>query len=241
LHVTVPEPPQEGDKKTDAESSMKLLRETFEKAKRYDPKDRNPRLEALQPYLRGERPVFFEAHSIRQIKEALKLAADFGLKPVLSGAQEAWKVAGLLAEKKVPVILGGVMGIPAERHDPADAQASNAVKLTAAGVKVAISSAEDFHGGARNTPYHAAWSAAHGLDRDEALKSVTLYPAQILGISDRVGSLDLGKDADFIITTGDPLEVVTDIVYEFIAGKPVPLESKHTRLYDKFKMKGTPK
>ncbi len=235
LHVTVPEPPKEGDKKTEGETQSKLLRETFEAAKRYDPKDRNPRLEALQPYLRGERPVIFEANSIRQIKAALKLSADFGLKPVISGAAEAWKVAALLAEKKVPVILGGVMGIPTQDHDPADAQASNASTLTAAGVTVAISSAEDYHGGARNTPYHAAWSAAHGLDRDEALKSVTLYPAQILGIADRVGTLEVGKNADLIITTGDPLEVVTDIVYEFIAGKPVSLESKHTRLYDKFR------
>jgi imidazolonepropionase-like amidohydrolase len=127
------------------------------------------------------------------------------------------------------------MGIPPARHDPADAQASNAAILTAAGVKVAISSAEDYHGGSRNTPYHAAWSAAHGLDRDEALKAVTLYPAQILGIADRVGTLEVGKDADLIITTGDPLEVVTDVVYEFIAGRPVSLESKHTRLYEKFR------
>jgi len=235
LHVSIPGNPRDGDKKAEAETQSKLLRETFEAAKRYDPNDRNPRLEALQPYLKGERLVVFEANSIRQIKEALKIAADFGLKPAISGGAEAWKVAALLAENKVPVILGGVMGIPPERHDPADAQASNAATLVAAGVKVAISSAEDYHGGARNTPYHAAWSAAHGLDRDEALKTVTLYPAQILGIADRVGTLEVGKDADFIVTTGDPLEVVTDVVYEFIAGKPVSLESKHTRLYEKFR------
>jgi imidazolonepropionase-like amidohydrolase len=133
------------------------------------------------------------------------------------------------------------MDIPAERHDPADAHASNAAKLTAAGVKVAISSAEDYHGGARNTPYHAAWSAAHGLDRDLALKAVTQFPAEILGIADRVGTIEAGKDADLIVTTGDPLEVVTDVVYEFIAGKQVSLESKHTRLYEKFKARGEKK
>jgi imidazolonepropionase-like amidohydrolase len=156
---------------------------------------------------------------------------------VISGGHEAWKVAKLLADKKVPVILAGVMGIPPERHDPYDAQASSAARLLAAGVKVAISSAEDFHGGSRNTPYHAAWSSAHGLDRDEALKTVTLYPAEILGIADRVGSIDVGKDADLIVTTGDPLEVVTDVVYEFIAGRAVSLESKHTRLYEKFRQR----
>jgi imidazolonepropionase-like amidohydrolase len=111
------------------------------------------------------------------------------------------------------------MGIPDEQHDPADAEASNAAKLRAAGVKVAISSAEDFHGGSRNTPYHAAWSAAHGLDRDEALKAVTLYPAEILGIADRVGSIDVGKDADLVVYNHYPLSVYAIPEMVFIDGK----------------------
>lgn len=242
LHVNFPEPPKEPkekekEKKEDADSPEKLLRSTFIAALRLDPKEKDSKLEALLPYLRRERPVVFEANSVAQIKGALKLSDEFGLRPVISGGHEAWKVAKLLAEKKVPVILAGVMGIPAERHDPYDAQASSAARLIAAGVKVAISSAEDYHGGSRNTPYHASWSSAHGLDRDEALKTVTLYPAEILGIADRVGSIEVGKDADLIVTTGDPLEVVTDVVYEFIAGRGVSLESKHTRLYDKFRQR----
>jgi imidazolonepropionase-like amidohydrolase len=237
LHVNFPGLRETEDKKAEPEPEQKLLREMFDAAKRYNAKDKDPKLEALQPYLRGERPVVFEANTIAQIKGALKFAEEVGVKPVISGGHEAWKVAKLLAEKKVPVILAGVMGIPRENHDPADAHASSAAKLAAAGVKVAISSAEDFHGGARNTPYHASWSAAHGLDREEALKAVTLYPAEILGIADRVGTLEIGKDADLIVTTGDPLEVVTDIVYEFISGHPVSLESKHTRLYEKFRQR----
>ncbi len=245
LHVALPEPPEKEkekdkgkeEKKPDVDATEKPLRELFQAARRYDPKDPDPRLEALQPYLRGERPVVFEAGSMRQIRASLKFAEDFGLKPVISGARDAWKIAPFLAEKKVPVILTGVMEIPHEQHDPADALASSAAVLIKAGVKVAISSAEDFHGGSRNTPYHAAWSAAHGLDRDEALKTVTLYPAEILGVADRVGTLDVGKDADLILTTGDPLEVVTDVVYEFIKGRPVLLESKHTRLYEKFRQR----
>jgi len=244
LHIALPEPPEKEkekdkakeEKKPDADAD-KPLREMFQAARRYDPKEPDPRLEALQPYLRRERPVLFEAESIRQIKASLKFAEEFGLTPVISGARDAWKIAPFLAEKKVPVILTGVMEIPHEQHDPADALASSAAKLIKAGVKVAISSAEDFHGGSRNTPYHAAWSAAHGLDRDEALKTVTLYPAEILGVADRVGTLDVGKDADLILTTGDPLEVVTDVVYEFIKGRPVLLESKHTRLYEKFRQR----
>jgi imidazolonepropionase-like amidohydrolase len=239
LHVALPDAPEpekgKEEKKPDGDASDKALREMFQAARRYDPKEPDPRLEALQPYLRGERPVVFEAASIRQIKASLAFAQEMGLKPVIAGGRDAWKIAAFLAEKKVPVILTGGMEIPHEQHDPADALASSAAKLVAAGVKVAISSDEDFHGGARNTPYHAAWAAAHGLDRDEALKTVTLYPAEILGIADRVGTLDAGKDADLIVTTGDPLEVVTDVVYEFIRGRPVLLESKHTRLYEKFR------
>lgn len=243
LHVRFPDPPREvppakgekKEKKTDAEADLKSLREFFQSAKRYDPKEHDPRLEALQPYLRGERPVIFEADTVGQIKGALRFAQDLGLRPVISGGEEAWKVAKELGERQVPVILAGVMGAPRQPYDPEDALARNAARLVQAGVKVAISSAEDFQGGSRNTPYHAAWAAGHGLDRDQALRAVTLAPAEILGIADRVGSIEVGKDADLILTTGDPLEVVTDVVYEFIGGRPVSLESKHTRLYEKFR------
>ena len=138
------------------------------------------------------------------------------------------------AEKKVPVIIGAVMEIPYERHDPYDSVFANPARLSQAGVKFAISSAESFAGNLRNTPYHAAWASAYGLDRDEALRAVTLYPAQILGVADRIGSLAVGMEADLIVTTGDPLEVVTDVVYEFIGGRAVPLDTKHTRSYEKF-------
>jgi imidazolonepropionase-like amidohydrolase len=154
---------------------------------------------------------------------------------VIAGGREAWKVADLLAEKNVPVILAGVLQLPLRDHDPYDAVFANPARLAKAGVRFAISAAEIFSGNSRNTPYHAAWAAAYGLDREEALRAVTVYPAMILGVSERMGSLTPGKDADLIVTTGDPLEVVTDVVAMFICGRAVPLESKHTRLYEKFR------
>ncbi len=241
LHVAFPSGPRRGDDPRpgapadDADKRLKELRQAFEAAKRYTGKDRDLKLEALLPYARGERPVVFQADRARDIREAVKFAEEMGLKAVLSGGREAWKVAGLLAEKKVPVIVGGVMELPFERHDPYDAVFANAARLHAAGVRFAISSAELFAGNSRNTPYHAAWAAAYGLDREEALRAVTLYPAMILGVEERIGSLTVGKDADVIVTTGDPLEVVTDVVYMFIRGRPVSLESKHTRSYEKFR------
>src|SRR5206468_12413875 len=89
----------------------------------------------------------------------------------------------------------------------------------------------------RSLPYHAATAAAYGLPREEALKSITLFPAQIMGIADRVGSLTPGKDATLIVTTGDPLEIMTNVEMEFIQGKNIPLTSKHTRLHEKYEQK----
>jgi imidazolonepropionase-like amidohydrolase len=237
LHVDLPQRPKDDDAegKKEHERRTKLLRETFDAAKRHQGTGKDLKLEALQPFLKGERPVILTASKARDIRDALKFAEDYGLKAVIAGGLEAWKVAPELAKKKVPVIVVGTMGIPHEKHDVADAVAANPAKLHAAGVRFAISSDEAFHGNPRNTPYHAAWAAAHGLDREEALRSVTLRPAEILGAADRLGSLEVGKDADLIVTTGDPLETVTDVVWVFIAGRAVPLETKHTRLYDRFK------
>jgi imidazolonepropionase-like amidohydrolase len=240
LHVGFPSPrrgddPRGGGGEDDPDKRIKELKEVFEAAKRHDGKDRDLKLEALRPFARGERPVVFQADRARDIRAALRFADEAGLKAVLSGGREAWKVAKLLAEKKVPVILGGVMEIPFERHDRYDSVFTNAARLHEAGVPFAISSAELFAGNSRNTPYHAAWAAAYGLDREEALRSVTIRPAEILGVADRIGSLAVGKDADLIVTTGDPLEVVTDVVYMFIQGRAVPLDSKHTRSYEKFR------
>jgi imidazolonepropionase-like amidohydrolase len=183
----------------------------------------------LQPYLRGERPVVFEADTPDEIRGAVRFAEEFKLKAVIGGGLEAWKVASLLREKDVPVLVGPVATMPALRNDPYDAGYFTAARLHAAGVRFAIRSADATN--ARNLPYHAALAAAHGLPRDEALRAITIYPARIFGVEDRIGSIEAGKSADLIVTTGDPIEVITDVVAVFIQGKPASLETKHTRLY----------
>lgn len=249
LHINVPrvKRPDEGEPTqgpgrggqqqapSDEDKAWKELREFFAAAKRYMAAHDTPdqKFEAMIPYLKGERPVVFHANEPDQIRWSIKFAEEHGLKPVIAGGREAWKVASLLKEKSVPVLLGPIFQLPGDRTDPYDAGYTVAARLHRAGVKFAIRSADATN--ARNLPYHAAMAAAHGLPREEALKAITLYPAQILGIDGRVGSLEVGKDADVIVTTGDPLEVITDVCAVFVQGKPCSLETKHTRLYEQWK------
>jgi imidazolonepropionase-like amidohydrolase len=243
--VRKPERDPDEKKPEKEDTRLKDLREFFGLAKRFaarteearrgalPPPERDLRLEAMIPYVRGERPVFFNADVADDIKGAVRFAEEFGLRPVIAGGAQAWKVATFLAAKKVPVLVGPVFRLPQDRHDPYDSAYANAARLHRAGVLFAIRSGDSSN--ARNLPYHAVMAAAHGLPRDEALKAITVYPARILGVDDRIGSLSQGKAADVILTTGDPLEVITDVVAVFIDGRPQSLETRHTRLRDKFR------
>src|SRR5215813_4646991 len=196
--------------------------------------DRNVVLEPLVPYVRGDRPVIISADREAEIKGALKFAEDMKLKPIILGGNDAWKVATLLKEKNVPVILTGVLDLPLREDDAYDTLYENAAKLQKAGVRFCISTGDN---GAevRNLPYNAGMAAAFGLPKEEALKSVTLYPAQIMNVGDRLGSIEKGKVANLVVTDGDLLEAKTHVRYLFIDGRRVPLTSRHTELNDAFK------
>jgi imidazolonepropionase-like amidohydrolase len=141
-------------------------------------------------------------------------------------------VAPLLKEKNIPVILGPVLTLPQSEDAFHAAPYQLAGELTQAGVKVAFSTGDAAY--VRNLPYHAAMSVAWGMNRDEAIKALTINAAEILGIGDRVGSLDIGKDANLFIAKGDPLELRTPVTHVFINGKDVGMDSKHERLYRKY-------
>ena len=153
----------------------------------------DPRYEALRPYLRGERPVFVEADTRQEIAEALRFADQEKLKIILCGATDGWKVADQIKASGVPVIVGPVMRKPLEEYDPFDAPYANAGRLYDAGIKLCFRS--DTASNSRNVPFEAAMAVAYGLPEREALRGVTLTSAEILGISDRVGSLTPGKTA----------------------------------------------
>jgi imidazolonepropionase-like amidohydrolase len=189
-------------------------------------------MEAMVPVVRGESPVIFDVETAEQIRGALTLADSFHLKVILRGVWQGWRLADTLAARHIPVILGPLTNFPRD-EDPYDTYYANPGVLARAGVKLAFStsSASD----ARNVAYNAALATAYGLDPDEALRALTINPAQIFGVADRYGSLEAGKVADVIVTTGDPLDARTDIRYVFIRGQLVPRTDRNTRLYDQFR------
>ncbi|GAB4453087.1 MAG: hypothetical protein OHK0029_05170 [Armatimonadaceae bacterium] len=246
-----PQPPareggSEGENDRDREeAALRPLNNFFKDARDYKkakeaqgkpgvpPLVRDPRHEAMIPVLEGKVPLFVRADRKRDITAAVNWAKTEGYKMVLIGGQEADECTELLAKEKVPVILGPVMNLPRRFDLPYDDSYTLPSRLAKAGVTFCLST-----GGAqdvRRLPQHAAMAASYGLNPDEALKAITLYPAQILGVGDRLGSIEVGKDANFLITTGNPLETVSGIKAAYIAGQPVDLSNKQTRLYDKWR------
>ncbi|MGI9036123.1 MAG: amidohydrolase family protein [Pyrinomonadaceae bacterium] len=217
----------------DAESYGRV-KDAYAKDKTLPYPTNDVRLEALVPYIRGEKPVIFLAERERDIRAAVRFADEMKLKAVIMGGQDAWKAADLLKQKDVPVIYTNIYQLPVQEDDAYDYLFSAPSKMQQAGVKFCISTGND-GSESRDLPYHAGLAAAYGLPKDEALKSVTLYPAQILGIADKFGSLETGKTANIVVTDGDLLEPRTNIKYLFINGRMIPLTSRHTELYDSFK------
>jgi imidazolonepropionase-like amidohydrolase len=192
------------------------------------------RLEALVPYVRGQRPIIFTAERERDIRAIVKFVGETKVKGIIVGGQEAWRVADDLKKNNIAVIYTNIYNLPVRDDDNYDYLFEAPAKLQQAGVKFAISTGD---GGAevRDLPYQAGIASAFGLPKDEALKSVTLYPAQILGIADRLGSIEVGKMANIVVTDGDMLEPRTNVKYVFIEGRMLPLTSRHTELFDSFK------
>jgi len=200
--------------------------------------DFDARWEAMLPLLERRLPLVVEADEVRQIEAAVAFAAREKVKLVIFGGYDAPLCAELLKAHDVPVIVNGVHRLPLRADSPYDEPFTVPDRLREAGVKYCITLAHRFGGSdVRNLPYHAAAAAAYGLPADEALKAITLYPARILGVADRVGSIEPGRDATLIVTDGDILEPATHVEQAFVQGRGVDLSSKHTRLWQKYREK----
>jgi imidazolonepropionase-like amidohydrolase len=195
--------------------------------------DRDMVLEALVPVVEGRVPVVIHADTARDIRAAIKFADEFKLKTILAGAQDVARVVKEIKAHDIPVILGPILDVPNREDDPYDLVFTNAKTLHDAGIRFAIQSTDSHN--ARNLPYHAAMCAAFGLPKDVALKAITIFPAEIFGVADKLGSLEVGKMANVIITDGDPLEITTNVKRVFIAGEDIPMDTFQTLLYQKFK------
>ncbi|MDP2577567.1 MAG: amidohydrolase family protein [Candidatus Palauibacterales bacterium] len=191
-------------------------------------------LEAMVSGMTGEVPVLFRARTERDIRTLLMFLEPYPeVRAVIVGGDQAFRVADELAQRGIPVIIGSAGRPTSDRDDPIAAAWENANILHSAGVKIAFTTQD--YANVRNLPYHAARSIAYGLPQEVGLRAVSLSPAEILGLGDEMGSIEVGKRADIIVTDGDPLQILTHVELEFIGGNEVSLESKHTRLYEAFK------
>lgn len=203
--------------------------------------ERDLRLEALAEVLDGGRKVLMMADAKRDIEAIVAFAEEQDLDVVLGGGRDAWQVKELLAEKGIGVVLGLAQSLPRYEDDPYDRPFRNAGELAGAGVKIAFSSGAGGGFGpggphqSRTTPYEAATAAAYGLDADEALKALTLYPAEIFGVGDRLGSIEVGKLGNLIVTDGDPMEITTAVRHVVIGGREVSTDNRHRRLYELYR------
>jgi imidazolonepropionase-like amidohydrolase len=227
--------------KQDYEKQVNELTDYLERARHYaqamghgGPSDfrRDLKLEALAPVVRGQLPVLVFANRARDIRNAVEFCDKQKLKMILAGGEEAYKVKDLLRSKGIPVILRPTLSLPIDEDDAYDRLLSQPAELAAAGVKFAFGSFDNSF--ARRLGQQAANAVAYGLPYDEALKAVTVYPAEIFGVADQVGTLESGKIANIIVTNGDPLELSTEVKFLFIKGQRTSQDNRHQRLYEKY-------
>ncbi|MHA7131401.1 amidohydrolase family protein [Algoriphagus namhaensis] len=229
----------EEDIKKDAEKAMKEADEIWNNAKSFlTLKEKGatlqyfPEMEQLSKVIANELPLLVEVNAASDIQNAIKWVKDKDIEVIFTGVDEGWRVADEIAAAGIPVVTGPVQDLPTRDSDRYDAAYTNPGKLMKAGVKVAIRTDETEN--VRNLPFHAAYAAAYGMGKEEALKAVTIVPAEIFGVADKYGSVEEGKMANLIVSTGDPFETKSQIMHVFIEGYRIPLSNRHIRLYQEF-------
>lgn len=222
-------------------AEIAMLRQAFLDAQRYvaekkigNPQARNLKMDALELALKRDMPVVVRANRSSDIEAALRLADEFGLHLVLSEAASAWRFADQLAAKKIPVIVGPIFQAPM-RIESEDMRLDNIAILQRAGVLVALQT--ESSNGVRDLWFAAGYAIAHGLPEPAALQSVTRNPAEIFGMWDRLGSIDVGKDATLLVLDGEPFRATTHATSVIIGGVVVDLSNHQTELYEQYKKK----
>lgn len=227
------------DVKKDSEKALKEANEIWGNASKYLELKKSgaelqfyPEMDQLSKAVSGELPLLIVVNTASDIQNAIKWVDGKNIKVIFTGVAEGWRVADEIAKAGIPVITGPVQDLPTRQSDRYDTPYANAGKMAKAGVKVALRTDEEEN--VRNLPFHAAFAAAYGLGKEDALKAITINPAEIFGIADQYGSVEAGKRANLIISTGDPLETKSQILHVFIDGYMIPMSNRHIRLYQEF-------
>jgi imidazolonepropionase-like amidohydrolase len=226
---------------------LERLRDTFADARSYKTARRamdnggarhdfDSRWDAMIPVFEGERPVVVNAHEVRQIQDAIIWAEEEEVELIILGGRDSHLVADHLRGKNIPVIVTDVLTSPTRAWEGYDARYGLPAKLHEAGVTFAIAGGSSAPY-ANRLPLEAGAAAAYGLDADEAVKALTLYPARILGLSERVGALAEGMDATLLITDGNPIEYATQIEQVYIQGRKSDMMDMHRQFYEKYREK----
>ena len=199
--------------------------------------ERDLRLEAFATVVNGEKPLLVFTDREQDITSAVTFAAEHGLRIIIAGGSEAWMVTDLLVENSVPVIIGPTQSLPTQEDHGYDQRYAAPGQLHAAGVKFAFATFNA--SSSRTLPYEAANSVSYGLPWDEAMRAVTINGAEILGVGDRLGTIEVGKIANIIVTDGDPLDYSSDVLHLIIKGDITSLDNKHLELYEKYRSRPT--
>jgi imidazolonepropionase-like amidohydrolase len=220
---------------------IEQVKSFFRQAKAYAaqpaPKETNLKFEAVSRLFSKKQKLFVHCDIVKEMLVAIDFVKEFGFDVVIVGGSESWLIPDLLKKHNIAVILGQMHSLPTLADDDVDQPYKTAALLQKAGVLFAINDEDGQHRG-KNLSYNAGTAAAYGLTKEEALSAITLNAAKILGIADRTGSLETGKDANIVISTGDILDMRTSqVTHAYIQGRMIDLTDKHKQLYERYKYK----
>jgi imidazolonepropionase-like amidohydrolase len=220
---------------------VEMIKGFFKEAKAYAAlpthEETNLKLAAVKGLFEKKQKLYVHANTVKQMLVALDFVKEFGFDMVIVGGSDSWQIADLLKENNISVILGQPHALPTAEDDDVDQPYKTAALLQKAGVLFSIND-DDGQTRGRNLAFNAGTAAAYGLTKEEAIQAITLNAAKILGVSDKTGSIEVGKDANIIISEGDILDMKTSVITDaFIQGRKIDLTDKHKQLNDRYNQK----